>query len=99
MCRKIEGKPFTSPVSVPLPAFRLNSEVPKFQSVGLDYCRPVHVKDRSRNGSVEAWICLFSCRTSRIHLELVPDLTTDAFIRALRRFIGKRETPSVSDSE
>ena len=33
VCRKIEGKPFTSPVSAPLPEFRLSSEVSAFQSV------------------------------------------------------------------
>ena len=57
VCRKIEGKPFPSPVSAPLPEFRLNSEVPAFQSVGLDYCGPVYLKDGSRNVSVKAWIC------------------------------------------
>ena len=33
---------------------------------------------------------IFSCYTSRaIHIELVPDLTTNAFIGALKRFIGR----------
>ena len=98
--RQIEGKPFTSPVSAPLPEFRLNSEVPTFQSVGLDYCGPVYLKDGSRNGSVKAWICLFSCSTSHgIHLEPVPDLIKDAFIRALRRFIRRRGSPSLIVSD
>ena len=84
----------------PLPGFRLDSEVPAFQTVGLDYCGPVYLKSRSENAVIKAWICLFSCSTScGIHLELVPDLTTEAFIRALRRFVGRRGIPSVIVSD
>ena len=91
VCRKVEGKPFATSVSAPLPEFRLNSEISAFQSVGLDYCGPVYLKDSTRNASSKAWISIFSCCTSRaIHIELVPDLTTNAFIRALKRFIGRR---------
>ena len=93
-CRRFEGQPYVTPVMAPLPEFRLDSEVPAFQTVGLDYCGPVYLKSRSENGVIKAWICLFSCSTSRgIHLELVP------FIRALRCFVGRRGIPSLTVSD
>ena len=39
----------------------------------------------------KAYICLVTCAVTRaVHLELVPDLTTEAFIRAFRRFTSTR---------
>ena len=99
-CHRFEGQLYVTPVMAPLSKFRLDSEVPAFQTVGLDYCGPVYLKSRSENAVVKAWICLFSCSASRgIHLELVPDLTTEAFIHALRRFVGRRGIPSLIVSD
>ena len=40
---------------------------------------------------VKAYICVFvSLTVKAIHLELVSDLTTEAFVAALRRFIARR---------
>lgn len=48
----------------------------------------------------EVYIALFSCCMTRaIHLELVGDLSTGAFIRALRRFAGRRGTPGLIVSD
>ena len=48
-------------------------------------------------GTAKTYICLFTCATSRtIHLELLPDLiseVSEAFIRGLQRFAGRRGTP------
>ena len=42
----------------------------------------------------KAYICLFTCATSRaLHLELTPDLSTEASIRCLRRSIARRGRP------
>ena len=85
----------------PLPKFQLDSEVPAFQMVGLDYCGPVYLKSTSENAVIKAWICLFSCSTSHavLHLELVPDLATEAFICALQHFVGRRGIPSLIVSD
>ena len=100
MCHRFEEQPYVTPVMAPLPKFRLDSEVPAFQTVGLDYCGPVYLKSTSENAVIKAWICLFSCSTSRgIHPELVPDLTTEAFICALRRFFGRCGIPSLIVSD
>ena len=83
-CHRFEGQPYVTPAMAPLPEFPLDSEVPTFQTVGPDYCGPVYLKSTSENSIIMAWVCLLSCSTSRgIDLKLVPDLTTEDFIRAL----------------
>ena len=45
---------------------------------------------------VKAYVCVFvSLTVKAVHLELVSDLTTDAFIATLRRFIAHRGKPSL----
>ncbi|XP_071651700.1 uncharacterized protein [Temnothorax longispinosus] len=61
-----------------------------FFNVGIDYAGPFIIK-LSRNKTCKAYLCLFVCMSTRaIHLELVPDLTTPAFLNALKRFIARR---------
>ena len=43
-CHRFEGQPYVTPVIAPLPEVRLDSEVPAFQTVGLDYCGQVYLK-------------------------------------------------------
>lgn len=49
-------------------------------------------KPRVRSKAVlKTYVCLFVCFTTKaVHLELVTDLTTDAFLAALRRFTARR---------
>ena len=48
----------------------------------------------------KAYILLFTCAITRaVHLEMVPDLTVDAFIRAFRRFVSRRTTPAIIYSD
>jgi len=72
-----------------LPAVRV---VPSraFTHTGVDYAGPFNIKI-SRNKSGKAYLCLFICMaTKAVHLELVSDLSTDAFLNALKRFISRR---------
>jgi len=72
-----------------LPATRITTSR-SFLNTGIDYGGPFTIKI-SRNKTDKAYICIFLCFTTRaIHLELVVDLTTPAFIRALQRFIARR---------
>ena len=94
-CKKIEGRSYAVPPPPPLPEFRVNDEF-AFTRVGVDFAGPLYVKDVfSKNGDVnKVYIALFTCAVTRaVHLELVPNLSAESFIRALARFKGRRGTP------
>ena len=84
------------PNSPPLPHFRVNAS-PPFSSIGVDYAWLLYIKGTGN----KIWIALLTCCvTCAIHLELVPDMTTETFIRCIRRFTCRRGTPTriVSDN-
>ena len=67
-----------------------------FNHAGVDYAGPVYIKYGfiRKPTTVKAYICVFvSLSVKAIHLELVSDLTTEAFIASLRRFIARRGKP------
>jgi len=64
-----------------------------FARSGVDYCGPIYIKSgQHRNAKLtKAYISIFICLcTKAIHIELVSDLTTDAFLNALKRFVARR---------
>ena len=64
-----------------------------FNRVGLDYAGPLYVKYGyvRKPIVVKSYVCVFvSLSVKAVHLELVSDMTTDAFIATLRRFIARR---------
>ena len=71
-----------------LPSDRMEP-APPFTYSGVDYFGPFYVKEgRSER---KRWGCLFTCLVTRsIHIEVVNSLTTDGFINAYRRFVGRR---------
>lgn len=80
------------PVMGNLPSSRI-SQVKPFLHTGLDFGGPFQITLGKRRGAKthKAYICLFVCyATKALHLELVSDLTSDAFLAALRRFIARR---------
>jgi len=75
-----------------LPTSRI-SPASAFIRCGVDYTGPFQIKATKGRGSksFKTYIALFVCFTTRaIHLELVTDLSADAFIAALKRFISRR---------
>jgi len=79
-----------------LPEARVNVARP-FTKVGVDYCGPIFMRDRVRRNSKQykAYVAIFVCMaTKAIHIELVEDMTTQAFIGSLRRLISRRGIPS-----
>ena len=59
-------------------------------NVGIDFAGPLYVKEKG--GSMcKCYITVFSCCFTRaVHLELVPDLSTTAFLNGLRRFAARK---------
>ncbi|XP_049887043.1 uncharacterized protein LOC126381635 isoform X1 [Pectinophora gossypiella] len=80
-----------------LPSDRVNP-CRVFKKVGIDYGGPFNVKMlRVRKPVIQkAYILIFVCFiTKAIHVELCTDLTTDCFLNALKRFISRRNKPSI----
>ena len=99
ICRKFEGSPFHGPIPPPLPTFRLRED-PPFTYTGVDFAGPLYIKTGSTATSPKVWICLYTCCVTRaIHLDVVPDLTTAAFIRSLKRFSSRRGLPHMFVSD
>ena len=95
VCRRISARPQPQMLGQ-LPAERLIPGL-VFDHVGVDYAGPVYIKYGfvRKPNIIKAYICVFvSLSVKAVHLELVSDLTTEAFIAALRRFISRRGRPS-----
>ncbi|XP_055589329.1 uncharacterized protein LOC129741616 [Uranotaenia lowii] len=77
-----------------LPRARVTA-APPFARTGIDYFGPVYIRQGPRRAPLKAYVALFICLcTKAIHLELVSDLSTEKFLQALRRFIGRRSIPT-----
>ncbi|XP_045458533.1 uncharacterized protein LOC123668885 [Melitaea cinxia] len=64
-----------------------------FKRSGVDYAGPIHLRTSKGRGhhSYKGYICLFVCMSTRaIHLEVVSDLTAQAFLQAFKRFVARR---------
>ncbi|GFX31099.1 integrase catalytic domain-containing protein [Trichonephila clavipes] len=69
-----------------------------FEKVGLDYAGPIFTKPNLKRSrlTLKSYIAIFICfSTKATHLEVVSDLTTEAFLTCLLRFIARRSKPSV----
>jgi hypothetical protein len=69
---------------------------PPFYITGLDYCGPFQTKNKAqRRGPIfSTYVYIFVCfATKAIHLELVGDLTSEAFIAAFHAFVSRRGLP------
>jgi len=75
-----------------LPLARVTVSRP-FVNAGTDYVGPFEIKSgntRSKT-TTKCYVALFICMaTKTIHLELVSNLTSEALIAALKRFIARR---------
>ncbi|XP_029171127.1 uncharacterized protein LOC114945863 [Nylanderia fulva] len=75
-----------------LPRDRVTPTRP-FLSTGLDYAGPISIRTSKGRGhrSQKGYIAVFVCFWSKaIHLEVVSDYSSEAFIAALRRFVSRR---------
>ncbi|XP_072158029.1 uncharacterized protein [Bemisia tabaci] len=70
---------------------------PPFLKTGMDYAGPFKVKIHQLRSArvVNVYLCIFVCLCVKaVHIEVVHDLTTVAFLAALSRFIARRGCPS-----
>lgn len=78
-----------------LPTPRVNVSRP-FTNVGVDYAGPFNLSSaryrgcRTHKGYFAIFVCL--C-TKAMHIEVVSELTTDAFLGAFRRLVARRGLP------
>ena len=102
VCKKMTGASYNKPPPGALPSFRL-CEVLAFNNIGVDMAGLLFIKvpgSNQESSTQKVWICLFTCGSSRaVHLEIVPTMNTDAFIRCLLRFCSRRGTPSMIISD
>ncbi|CAB0033670.1 unnamed protein product [Trichogramma brassicae] len=85
----------------PLPAVRVTPGRP-FQATRLDYAGPLPVLfSRGRKApSTKGYIAIVICMVVRaVHVEVVSDLTTGAFLAAFSRFCARRGRPAVLYSD
>ena len=86
-CRVLRGQPQGQKMA-DLPMDRAEC-APPFTYVGVDMFGPFLVKNRRTE--IKRYGAIFTCLTTRaVHLEMAYDLTTDAFIQVLRKFMAIR---------
>ena len=91
VCRRVTAKPKPQLLGQ-IPVERITPDS-VFDRVGVDYAGPFTIKYGSirKPSLIKAYVCVFvSLSVKAVHLELASDLSTDAFIAALRRFIARR---------
>ncbi|CAD5233280.1 unnamed protein product [Bursaphelenchus xylophilus] len=84
-------KPFEKPNPDALPQERITQAVP-FENVGIDAFGPYRIQTEA--GLRKRWGCIFACMVTRaVHLEVLEDMTSEAFMRAFKRFVATRGVP------
>ena len=100
ICRKAAAQP-SHQLMGQLPAARTTPTRP-FNTTGVDYAGPFLLKmGRVRRPVVvKAYLAIFVCfYTKEVHIEVVNDLTTEAFLASLRRFTSRRGLPATIYSD
>jgi len=80
-----------------LPDCRVRPSNRAFSHCGIDYAGPIQIRSTPGRGhkSRKAYIAVSVCTTIKaIHLELMSDCSTPAFIAAFDRFCARRRLPS-----
>ncbi|GFY22155.1 integrase catalytic domain-containing protein [Trichonephila clavipes] len=101
LCRKVvheclvcfKSRPLvTSQLMGNLPRDRVDPDYP-FNCSGVEFCGPFMIRYKNQRKGIlhKIYICVFVCFVSKaIHIEIVSDLTSDAFIATLKRFFSRR---------
>ena len=99
-CRRVSAKT-QSQMMGQLPAPRVTPN-PPFTITGVDYAGPFILKKGHTRKPVliKSYISIFVCFSSKAsHIEIISDLTTEAFLAGLKRFIARRGLPQEIHSD
>lgn len=95
-CFKFKKNNALNQIMASLPSQRLLIARP-FTNVGVDYAGPLMIKASMlrSNKMVKGYIALFICMSTKaVHIEVVSDLSTQAFLAAFNRFAARRGLPA-----
>lgn len=95
ICFKLKAQPVPQKMGN-LPTVRTTKARP-FSKVGVDFAGPIQIASKRGRGAkiTKAYVAVFVCMVVKaVHLELVSDLSTEAFLAAVRRFASRRGKPS-----
>ncbi len=96
MCHLFETRYQTTTTDIGTTTSRKNYSLFRVWQSGCWLCRPIADGHVRKPTIVKAYIGIFvSLSVKAVHLELVTDLTSDAFIACLRRFIARRGLPTL----
>ena len=102
LCRTLGCKTFEKVHASPLPDFRVSMSY-LFSNSGMDYLGPLHVypsPGNNINTRYKGHIVLFTWASTRaVHLYLVTDAGSNAFIECFKRFISHRGVPNMVISD
>jgi hypothetical protein len=93
-CRHRLGK--TTQLIADLPKSRV-TPCRVFSKIGVDFAGPFQIKMKKGRGvrPIKNYVCVFICFTTKaVHLEVVGDLSSEAFIASLKRFTARRGKPN-----
>ncbi|GFU91701.1 integrase catalytic domain-containing protein [Trichonephila clavipes] len=101
LCRKVVHECLVCFKSRPLVTSQLMGNLPRdrvvpdypFNCSGVDFCGPFMIRYKNQRKGIlhKIYICVLVCFVSKaIHIEIVSDLTSDAFIATLKRFFSRR---------
>lgn len=99
VCKRVTGIHYPYPKCPPLVKCRIADALP-WAVTGVDLTGSVTIMSHNLVNVTKAYICLFTCSTTRnIHLELIPDMTVNSFLLAFRRFCSRRSLPNMLISD
>jgi len=92
-CRRYAAKAAVVEVS-PLPEDRVKDGKP-FEVTGVDLAGPMMLKNKKK-----VWLVIYTCALYRaVYLDLVPSLSTMAFIKSMKRFVERHGRPTTCYSD
>ena len=97
-CKRLNISHYPKPSQGLIPTDRTKQDLP-FSVIGTDYAGPFICKTNGKR-DIKVYLLLFTCSLTRaVHLEILPNQTTQEFIQALKRLIARRGRQKVIYSD